>query len=367
MGVERFLSSRDSPRKGGCRATLGDLFDLESPKSSPSSPRSRASANEEILSMISCCSTIFNFNDAAESPSQQDLKRLKLTQLLYLIKSTRRPVDEHTILPPLMDMLKLNLLRPLPPPSTLCFISVLADDEEPVAVASPLWTHLQVVYDIFQRVVVSSGPESLRPHIDRPLLNCLMSLFQSEDPRERMALKNVYHSIYARLTYHRAFMRKSMTDTLLTYVFETEKHCGIGEILEIFGSIINGFAVPLKEEHKMFLTRVLLPLHKAKGTLMFHKQLSYCVSQFVQKEPVLGGVVVRGILRYWPVTNSQKEVLILDEVEELVENVDPDQHRKLALPLCRKIATCLSSLNSLVRYSIEIIFIVMISPMARAS
>lgn len=137
-----------------------------------------------------------------------------------------------------------------------------------------------------------------------------------------------------------------MTDVLLNYVFETEKQPGIAELLEIRGTIINGFTVPLKEEHKLFLMRVLIPLHKAKGMQVYHRQLAYCVSQFVQKEPMLGGVVVRGILRYWPVTNCQKEILLIGELEDLVENLDPDQFRKLALPLCTQITKCINSWNS---------------------
>ena len=35
------------------------------------------------------------------------------------------------------------------------------------------------------------------------------------------------------------------------FVYETERHNGIAELLEILGSIINGFALPLKEEHKV--------------------------------------------------------------------------------------------------------------------
>ena len=34
---------------------------------------------------------------------------------------------------------------------------------------------------------------------------------------------------------------------------------GISELLEIMGSIINGFALPLKEEHKDFLLRARGP------------------------------------------------------------------------------------------------------------
>jgi serine/threonine-protein phosphatase 2A regulatory subunit B' len=43
-------------------------------------------------------------------------------------------------------------------------------------------------------------------------------------------------------------------------VFETERHNGVGELLEILGSIINGFALPLKGEHIQFLE---------KGELLF--------------------------------------------------------------------------------------------------
>jgi len=42
---------------------------------------------------------------------------------------------------------------------------------------------------------------------------------------------------------------------------------------------------------------------------------------------MLGGVV-RGILRYWPVINCQKEILLIGELEDLVENLDPDQYHK---------------------------------------
>ena len=81
--------------------------------------------------------------------------------------------------------------------------------------------------------------------------------------------------------------------------------------LEILGSIINGFALPLKEEHKMFLVRALIPLHKPKCVSMYHQQLSYCIIQFVEKDFKLADIVIRGLLKYWPVTNSQKEVLFM--------------------------------------------------------
>lgn len=58
-----------------------------------------------------------------------------------------------------------------------------------------------------------------------------------------------------------------------------------GELLEILGSIINGFAIPLKKEHLLFLQKALIPLHKPKCVNLYHQQLSYCIVQYVEKDP----------------------------------------------------------------------------------
>ena len=39
----------------------------------------------------------------------------------------------------------------------------------------------------------------------------------------------------------------------------------------------------------------------------------------MEKDPKLAEPVVRALLKYWPVTNSQKEVLFLGELEEILE------------------------------------------------
>ena len=41
--------------------------------------------------------------------------------------------------------------------------------------------------------------------------------------------------------------------------------------------------------------------------------------QFVDKEPSLADPVLSQLLKFWPVTNSQKEVLFLGELEEILE------------------------------------------------
>ena len=79
----------------------------------------------------------------------------------------------------------------------------------------------------------------------------LLELFDSEDPRERDYLKTILHRIYGKFMVHRPFIRKAINNVFFRFIFETERHNGIAELLEILGSIINGFALPLKEEHKV--------------------------------------------------------------------------------------------------------------------
>jgi len=156
----------------------------------------------------------------------------------------------------------------------------------------------------------------------------------------------------------RSYIRRSINNVFFQFVYETERFNGIAELLEILGSIINGFALPLKEEHKLFLTRSLLPLHKVKSLSMYHPQLAYCIVQFLEKDAALTEEVcktsellndantvqvVLGLLRYWPKVNSTKEVMFLNEVEDIFEVMDPAEFAKVQEPLFHQLAKSVAS------------------------
>jgi serine/threonine-protein phosphatase 2A regulatory subunit B' len=196
-----------------------------------------------------------------------------------------------------------------------------------------------------------------------------LDLFDSEDPRERDFLKTTLHRIYGKFLNLRSYIRRSINNVFFQFMYETERHNGIAELLEILGSIINGFALPLKEEHKLFLTRVLLPMHKVKSLSMYHPQLAYCIVQFLEKDSSLTedvssapwllnnlnffitshyanlspSQVVLGLLRYWPKTNSTKEVMYLNEVEDIFEVMDPGEFAKVQEPLFHQLAKSVAS------------------------
>jgi serine/threonine-protein phosphatase 2A regulatory subunit B' len=207
------------------------------------------------------------------------------------------------------------------------------------------WPHLQIVYEFFLRFVENPDFEAnlAKRYVDQRFVLNLLELFDSEDPRERDFLKTTLHRIYGKFLNLRAFIRRSINNVFYHFIYESERHNGIAELLEILGSIINGFALPLKEEHKIFLTRVLIPLHKVKSLQLYHPQLAYCVVQFLEKESTLGKDVMLGLLKYWPKINSTKAVMFLNEVEEILDVTDPAEFQKIQIPLFQQIARCINS------------------------
>ena len=219
------------------------------------------------------------------------------------------------------------------------------DPEEDEPVLEVAWPHLQIVYEFFLRFIESPdfNTNIAKKFIDQKFVLELLELFDSEDPRERDFLKTTLHRIYGKFLNLRAFIRRSINNVFFIFIYELERHNGIAELLEILGSIINGFALPLKEEHKTFLTRVLIPLHKGKSLALYHPQLAYCVVQFLEKDPSLTQDVIQGLLRLWPKVNSPKEVMFLNETEEILDVMEPSEFVKIQEILFTKIAKCVSS------------------------
>ncbi|EMS60469.1 Serine/threonine protein phosphatase 2A 57 kDa regulatory subunit B' iota isoform [Triticum urartu] len=217
------------------------------------------------------------------------------------------------------------------------------DEDEPMF--DPAWCHLQLVYELLLKFIGSNSLDAKigKKYFDHSFIVRLLNLLDSEDPRERDSLKTILHRIYGKFMVHRPFIRKAVSNIFYHFVFETQRHNGIAELLEVFGSVISGFALPLKEEHKIFLWRVLIPLHKPKSVGVYLQQLTYCVTQFLEKDPKLAGSIIIGLLRYWPVTNSQKEVMFLSEIEEILEATSMVEFQKCMVPLFRRIAQCINS------------------------
>jgi serine/threonine-protein phosphatase 2A regulatory subunit B' len=300
-----------------------------------------------FIKKLHLCSYTFDFTDATAQVREKEIKRQTLLELVDYVNQGQGKFTE-AVFEDISYMLAQNLFRGLPPSNYEITGNAAGDNLEPEEeepTLEPSWPHLQIIYEFLLRYVVSNEVDAKvgKKYIDNTFVLKLLELFDSEDPRERDYLKTILHRIYGKFMVHRPFIRKAINNIFFRFIYETERHNGIAELLEILGSIINGFALPLKEEHKVFLQRALLPLHKPKCVAMYHQQLSYCITQFVEKDPRLADAVLNGLLKYWPVTNSQKEVLFLGELEEVLELTQAAEFVKTMIPLFRRISTCINS------------------------
>jgi len=297
---------------------------------------------ELFMQKIDQCNVIFDFNDASGDMKSKEIKRLALHELLDYVANNRQVITEP-MYPRVVEMFAKNLFRPIPPPMNPQGEAFDPEEDEPVLEVA--WPHIQVVYEFFLRFIESQdfNTNIAKAYIDHSFVLQLLELFDSEDPRERDFLKTTLHRIYGKFLNLRSFIRRSINNVFFQFTYETERFNGIAELLEILGSIINGFALPLKEEHKTFLTRVLIPLHKVKSLSMYHPQLAYCIVQFLEKDASLTEEVVLGLLRYWPKVNSTKEVMFLNEVEDIFEVMDPAEFAKVQEPLFHQLAKSVAS------------------------
>ncbi|CAL9692032.1 unnamed protein product [Knipowitschia caucasica] len=295
-----------------------------------------------IQKLRQCC-VLFDFvSDPLSDLKWKEVKRAALSEMVEYITHNRNVITEP-IYPEVVHVFLVNMFRALPPSSNPTGAEFDPEEDEPTLEAA--WPHLQLVYEFFLRFLESPDfqPNVAKKYIDQKFVMQLLELFDSEDPRERDFLKTTLHRIYGKFLGLRAYIRKQINNIFYSFIYETEHHNGIAELLEILGSIINGFALPLKEEHKIFLLKVLLPLHKVKSLSVYHPQLAYCVVQFLEKDSTLTEPVVMALLKYWPKTHSPKEVMFLNELEEILDVIEPSEFVKVQEPLFRQLAKCVSS------------------------
>ncbi|GFS45801.1 protein phosphatase 2A regulatory B subunit family protein [Actinidia rufa] len=191
-----------------------------------------------------CCFQ-FDFSDTLKMVREKEIKRQSLGELVDFVQSGSGKITESNQ-EEMIRMISVNISRCLPPASHENTGSENVDPEEDEPYLEPSWPHLQLVYELLLRYIVSSDTDTkvTKRYIDHSFVLKLLDLFDSEDP---------------------------------------------------------------------------------------------------QKDYKLADTVIRGLLKYWPVTNCQKEVLFLGELEEVLEATQAAEFQRCMVPLFRQIARCLNS------------------------
>uniref|UniRef100_A0A914H2C7 G-protein coupled receptors family 1 profile domain-containing protein n=1 Tax=Globodera rostochiensis TaxID=31243 RepID=A0A914H2C7_GLORO len=219
---------------------------------------------------------------------------------------------------------------------------------------SVAWKHSKLIYDLFLAVLGSNEfrVTEAKSFVDPPFVRRLITNFAtSPESEERQCLARILRRIYVKFLRLRLHIRKHLLYSLLEVVFDersqlatTKTFFGIAEILEVLENVINGLKVPLKCDDRQMLLKVLLPLHRISSLEHFYKALIDRVLQFIALDPSLTPATIDALLKWWPKTSGQREIIFLEELELILGKAE-DQRilRELIGKLFVQLAKCISS------------------------
>jgi len=323
--------------------TIDDVIDAENEL--PSLSEVKNSELEELMvKKLRLCCVVFYFkkmkistdrfasiwNIDQDQEQGKEAKRTLLVELTQLVMDGKRNWFSEEVLIEVLHMTAANLFRALPPTQENW------DPEEDDAIKDPAWPHIQMVYEFLFYFMVSQQTKAdlMHKHMSESYIQNLIKLFKSHDSTERDYLKNILHRIYQRFLGFRPFIRSAIGKALwqVTYevnprkvsilpsqIVEQNTADWIGELLGVWGTIVSGFSSPLHIEHIEFMHKIMIPLHMNRSLKHYHHHLSFCMLHYVDKEPSLCTPVIKGLLRFWPTQSSEKELMFIQELEEILD------------------------------------------------
>ncbi|OMJ85177.1 hypothetical protein SteCoe_13572 [Stentor coeruleus] len=309
-------------------------------------PKNSIEVKELFLKRIQICSVTYDYSDDTKNTKAKSKRLIALKKLkvyLYDIKSVESYILPH--LDAIFEMVSKNIFRPLPidkkSADKLGPLETGVENQD--IIIDPAWPHLQGIYEFFLELVICEvdGVKWIMIYITPSFTQEFLELFNSEEPRERDYLKNILHKIYRRLVPKRKMIRNAINNCFLIMIHDNQKFNGAGELLDILGFIINGFAVPLREEHIIFFKNILIPLHKVQTSHLFQKQLLECSMKFISKNNDLSIFLIEGLLRYWPFCNSLKEIFFLTELNDVIEVCEMSKLENLIPKLFKRLIKCM--------------------------
>ena len=202
------------------------------------------------------------------------MKRETLVEITeYVNTPVGQKIFTESLMPDIVEMVRVNILRALPP------VSDDFDPEEDEPSLEPAWPHLQVyilylcicvyslcvqmmrvsiytyvltstlcvyissyiihiylyalniyntlyiqiVYEFFLRFIVSSevSGKVSKKYVDQNFIRQWIELFDAEDPRERDYVKTVLHRMYGKFMSYRSYIRKAISQVFFQYIYET--------------------------------------------------------------------------------------------------------------------------------------------------
>lgn len=119
-------------------------------------------------------------------------------------------------------------------------------------------------------------------------------------------------------------------------------------MLDLLTSIVNGYATPLKQEHKNFLSEALIPLIKLPNLAQFEDKLKSTLYNYAFKDTECLLAIILGVLKYWPKVYPSKELILLGWIGDFAELLKPVNYEPVQEKLLMRLNKCYQSEHTII-------------------
>jgi serine/threonine-protein phosphatase 2A regulatory subunit B' len=317
-------------------------------KQKKSSASSTKTWKIEFDTILQKSTVIYHYEDESRDIIKKQQKMKLLHKLLEWIIESDKKFIENILRPNfelIIEMISANIFRALPAKKEA---ELDAMDEGVVSeeVQDKSWPTLIIIYEIFLHLVKHPAiSESMLKHsLTESYIQRLLDLFETNNIQERDYLKQIVHKLYAKVIKRRKVFRKMFNNHFITLVHERDMENGVSEILDIYSSIISGFAVPLRPEHIDFFKHFLTPMLKVHTCSNYYEELLRCILIFLNKDSKLAYHLLETLLDFWPNGNTAKELGYLITIFESMDFITAHSNfNKISLKFFKRVAQCLGS------------------------
>lgn len=325
-----------------------DLGSRSKDKSKKSTSSSTKTWRAEFDTILQKTMVIYHYEDESKDTIKKQQKMKLLHKLLEWIVESDKKFLENILRPNfdlIIEMISTNIFRALPAKKEA---ELDAMDEGAVSeeVTDKSWPTLIIIYEIFLHLVKhpAISESMLKQFLTESYIQRLLDLFETNNIQERDYLKQIVHKLYAKVIKRRKVFRKMFNNHFITLVHERDMENGVSEILDIYSSIISGFAVPLRPEHVDFFKHFLTPMLKVHTCSNFYEELLRCILIFLNKDNKLAYHLLDTLLEFWPNGNTAKElgylITIYESMDFLTSHSNFDD---ILVQFFKRVAQCLGS------------------------
>ena len=154
------------------------------------------------------------------------------------------------------------------------------------SIREPAFAFFSLCYFLLSSLLSLPSADTLDRLLPASFPRHLLRLLFAPDRRERRRAKTAACHLYSHCPGSRTALLRELQFLLLDA--ELARSDGVQEALEFYASVLRGAAVPLQDEHMLFLRHCLLPLLKRPQLEQCFNGLDMCFRVVVEKDGALG-------------------------------------------------------------------------------